>query len=41
MTNFFSRHIATVALAVELSTLGAVIAFLVATTLGHSVHSFA
>jgi len=41
MTNFFTRHIATVALAVELSTLSAIIVFLIATSLGHQPHSFA
>lgn len=35
------KHIANVALAVELSTLGAVIVFLIAATLGQPTHAFA
>jgi hypothetical protein len=41
MPSFLQRHVATAVLIVELSTLSAVIAFMIAATLGYQTHGFA
>ena len=41
MTTFLTRHIATAALIVELSTLCAVLLFMITATLGPASHSLA
>jgi hypothetical protein len=40
-SNFLQRHIANLALAIELSALSAVIVFMISATLGHSTHTIA